>query len=84
MLLIAAGLLLTFLETAAGGAGFQPDGVFTAQLVLPPQRYAGANLVAVYQRLYERLSALPGIKSRQRRSRPADRRNHACAGHPRK
>lgn len=64
VLLIAAGLLLTsFSKLQRVEPGFQPDGVFTAQLVLPPQRYAGANLVAVYQRLYERLSALPGIKS---------------------
>ena len=64
VLLIAAGLLLTsFARLQRVEPGFQPDGVFTAQLVLPPQRYDGANLVSIYERLYERLSALPGIKS---------------------
>lgn len=64
VLLIASGLLLTsFSRLQQVEPGFQPDGVFTAQLVLPPQRYTGADLVAVYDRLYERLSALPGITS---------------------
>ena len=64
VLLIAAGLLLTsFAKLQRVEPGFQPEGVFTAQLVLPPQRYQGDNLVSVYQRIYERLSALPGIKS---------------------
>ena len=52
-----------FLETAAGGARIPARWRVHGAAVLPPQRYAGANLVAVYQRLYERLSALPGIKS---------------------
>jgi predicted permease len=64
VLLIAAGLLLTsFSRLQRVEPGFEPEGVFTAQVVLPPQRYAGPALVAVYQRLYERMSALPGIKS---------------------
>jgi predicted permease len=64
VLLIAAGLLLTsFARLQRVEPGFQPDGVFTAQLVLPPQRYAGPALVAAYERIYERLSALPGIKA---------------------
>lgn len=64
VLLIASGLLLTsFSRLHQVEPGFTPDGVFAAQLVLPPQRYAGPELVAVYDRLYERLSTLPGITS---------------------
>ena len=43
--------------------GFKPDGLFTAQLVLPPQRYDREKLVAFYENFYQRLSALPGISS---------------------
>ena len=40
VLLIAAGLLLTsFARLQRVEPGFEPEGVFTAQLVLPPQRY---------------------------------------------
>jgi putative ABC transport system permease protein len=64
ILLIAAGLLLTsFARLQNVEPGFEPEGVFTAQLVFPPQRYAGPALVSAYERLYARLSALPGIKS---------------------
>ena len=64
VLLIAAGLLLTsFARLQRVEPGFDPEGVFNAQLVFPPQRYAGPALVSIYERLYERLSAMPGIKS---------------------
>jgi predicted permease len=43
--------------------GFESGGVFTAQLALPPQRYAGDKLVAFYEQFYQRLSLLPGIES---------------------
>ena len=57
VLLIAAGLLVTsFARLQAVQPGFQPDGVFTAQLALPPQRYAGDALVAFYERFFERLA----------------------------
>jgi predicted permease len=60
VLLIAAGLLLTsFARLQRVQPGFSPDGVFTAQLVLPAERYDRENLVAFYERLYERLSTLP-------------------------
>lgn len=58
-LLIAAGLLVTsFARLQAVQPGFSPAGVFTAQLALPPQRYAGEALPAFYARFYERLSTL--------------------------
>jgi predicted permease len=60
VLLIAAGLLVTsFARLQAVQPGFQPEGVFTAQLALPPQRYSGDALVTFYERLFERLAALP-------------------------
>ena len=62
VLLIAAGLLLTsFARLQRVEPGFEPEGVFTAQLVLPPQRYDGVTLVAFYEQLYKRLTMLPGI-----------------------
>jgi predicted permease len=64
VLLIAAGLLLTsFARLQRVEPGFEPEGVFTAQLVLPAQRYQADTLVAFYERLYQRLSTLPGSTS---------------------
>ena len=64
VLLIAAGLLLTsFARLQRVKPGFEPGGVFTAQLVLPPQRYDREKLVAFYEQFYQRLSALPGSTS---------------------
>ena len=64
MLLIAAGLLLTsFARLQRVEPGFEPEGVFTAQLVLPPQRYDREKLVAFYEQLYQRLATLPGSTS---------------------
>jgi putative ABC transport system permease protein len=61
VLLISAGL---FLKSFAGlqrvQPGFEPEGVFTAQLVLPPQRYDADKLVAFYEQFYKRLATLPG------------------------
>jgi putative ABC transport system permease protein len=60
VLLIAAGLLLTsFARLQQVKPGFEPGEVFTAQLALPPQRYDREKLVAFYERLYQRLTALP-------------------------
>ena len=56
VLLIAAGLLLTsFARLQRVEPGFEPEGVFTAQLVLPPQRYDRDKLVAFYEQFYQRL-----------------------------
>jgi predicted permease len=64
VLLIAAGLLLTsFARLQRVQPGFEPEGVFTAQLALPPQRYDRDKLVAFYEQLYRRLAALPGSTS---------------------
>ena len=64
VLLIAAGLLLTsFARLQRVAPGFEPEGVFTAQIAVPPQRYDRDKLVAFYEQLYRRLSALPGSTS---------------------
>ena len=61
VVLIAAGLLLTsFARLQRMQPGFQPAGVFMAQLALPPERYPREKLVAFYEQLYQRLAALPG------------------------
>jgi len=61
VLLIAAGLLLTsFARLQRVEPGFNPEGVFSAQIVLPPQRYDRDKLVAFYEQLYKRLATLPG------------------------
>ena len=64
VLLIAAGLLLTsFSRLQRVEPGFQAEGIFTAQLALPAQRYDREKLVAFYENLYQRLSTLPGSTS---------------------
>ena len=62
VLLIAAGLLLTsFARLQRVEPGFQPDGVFTAQLALPIQRYDRDKMSAFYEQFYQRLATLPGV-----------------------
>jgi putative ABC transport system permease protein len=62
VLLVGAGLLLTsFARLQRVDPGFRPDGIFTAQLVLPP--VDREKLVAFYEQFYQRLSALPGATS---------------------
>ena len=64
VLLIAAGLLLTsFARLQRVAPGFEPEGIFTAQLALPAQRYDRAKLIAFYEQLYQRLSTMPGSTS---------------------
>jgi predicted permease len=64
VLLIAAGLLLTsFARLQRVEPGFESEGIFTAQLVMPPQRYPREKLVAFYEQLYQRLATLPGATS---------------------
>jgi predicted permease len=64
VLLIAAGLLLTsFARLQRVDPGFEPEGVFTAQLELPPQRYSGATLAAFYEQIARQLATIPGAAS---------------------
>jgi predicted permease len=63
VLLAGAGLLLSSLaRLAAVNPGFRPDGVLTAKLTLSGARYqTPAARALFYQRLLERLQALPGV-----------------------
>jgi putative ABC transport system permease protein len=64
VLLVAAGLLLaSFAKLRGVEPGFEPEGVFTAQVVVPAQRYPPEKLVAFYEQLYQRLVTLPGSSS---------------------
>jgi putative ABC transport system permease protein len=63
VLLIAAGLLLTsFARLQRVNPGFEPEGVFTAQIALPRQ-YSPAKVTEFYERFYQRLATLPGASS---------------------
>ena len=63
VLLIATGLLLTSLERLQRvDPGFEAQGVFTAQIALPP-RYSRAKLIEFYEQFYQRLATLPGASS---------------------
>ncbi len=63
VLLIAAGLLLTsFARLQRVNPGFEPQGVFTAQIALPG-RYSAAERIEFYEQFYQRLATLPGAAS---------------------
>jgi predicted permease len=63
-LLIAAGLLLTsFSRLQRVQPGFESEGIFTAQLALPAQRYTREQLATFFESFYQRLSTLPGSSS---------------------
>ena len=64
VLLIAAGLLLaSFARLQRVEPGFEPEGVFTAELALSPQRYTPEKIAAFYERLPQQLATLPGVTS---------------------
>ena len=63
VLLIAAGLLLTsFARLQRVKPGFEPEGLFTAELALE-RGYTPERRAAFYQQLSERLTTLPGATS---------------------
>jgi len=64
-LLLGAGLLMrSFLKLQQTDPGFNPSGVLTMSIVLPGARYAyGEPQISFLQRLVERVSALPGVRS---------------------
>jgi predicted permease len=64
-LLVGAGLLTrTFYELRSAGAGFVAEGVWTARVALPPNRYAdGAAISRYFDRALPELMALPGVSA---------------------
>jgi predicted permease len=62
-LLVSGGVLLrAYFRTSRLNVGYDPSGLLTAQLQLPPSRYAtGPERVAAMERIFDRLAALPGV-----------------------
>ena len=64
VLLIGAGLLMrTFSNIQNVDAGFDARGVLTMRMTLPRERYRGEEPNAFFDRLIERLSALPNVRA---------------------
>ena len=50
------------IRTAHLALGYDPSGLLTAQLQLPPSRYAnGPERVAAMEKIFERIAAIPGV-----------------------
>ncbi|HEX9760113.1 MAG TPA: FtsX-like permease family protein, partial [Candidatus Acidoferrales bacterium] len=64
-LLICAGLFLqVFLQMAHLNVGFDPQGVLTFQLSLPPARYDSPERTALaYEEILDHLRAAPGVEA---------------------
>ncbi len=64
-LLVGAGLLIrSFLRLQEVSPGFRTDHLLTLQLRLPRTKYPeGVQVASFYERLRERLSALPGVQN---------------------
>lgn len=65
VLVISAGLLTrTFVHMLHADAGFNPEHVLSFELTLPPLKYHDqAQIVAIYERVLEKLRAVPGVNS---------------------
>ena len=65
VLLVGGGLLLrSFLTVIDRDLGYDPEGVVTAEIVLPPSGYPeAANAAAYWAELLPRLRALPGVEA---------------------
>jgi predicted permease len=64
VLLVGAGLFIrSALRLQQVPLGFNPDGVLTARVALPPERYAANDVVSdAYRRILEQARAIPGIR----------------------
>src|SRR5262249_46850620 len=62
-LLVSGGVLLrAYFRTSSLAVGYDPSNVLTAQLQLPPSRYAnGPERVAAMERIFDRLAPIPGV-----------------------
>jgi len=62
-LLVTGGLLVrAYLRTSHLALGYDPAGLLTAQLQLPPTRYAsGPERVAAMERIFDRVASIPGV-----------------------
>jgi putative ABC transport system permease protein len=64
VLLVGAGLLVRSLKRQLDvDPGFRPEGVLTARLALPPQRYAPPLRAQLVEQLLARLAAVPTVRS---------------------
>jgi putative ABC transport system permease protein len=64
VLLLGAGLLMrSFLNIQRIDRGFESSGVLTLRLTLPRDRYPGDAAGAFFDRLSERIGALPGVRA---------------------
>jgi predicted permease len=65
VLVVGCGVMVkSFLKLQDVDLGFKPDHLLTAEVELPPKNYPdGATVVPFFQRLQDRLLALPGVES---------------------
>jgi putative ABC transport system permease protein len=62
LLIVMTLLAKSFVNVQAVAPGFDPAGVLSARLSLPPKRFTSREAIVTFQRaLRERLSALPGV-----------------------
>jgi putative ABC transport system permease protein len=63
VLVVASGLLVrSFVSMVGTDPGFRPTGVITASLELPTARYDLPASAAFFERVAERIRALPGVR----------------------
>ena len=64
VLLVGAGLLLvSFARLQSVEPGFRPEGIFTAQVLLPGQRYDRAQRITFFENFYAKLKTMNGVTS---------------------